>query len=47
MVGKNTFKHGYPFDKYNLCPVVTSDRNPTTSDLKDPNAGGFYAIPTI
>lgn len=45
-----TFQKGYPQQKYSLVPsagINPSQRNPTTADCKDPNAGGNYLIPTI
>jgi len=45
-----TFQKGYPQQKYALVPsanINPSQRDPTTADCKDPNAGGNYLIPTI
>src|SRR5574338_2043 len=47
MVSPNTFKHGYPFNKYAMMPCVSSESDPTTSDLYHPTAGGFYPLPTL
>lgn len=46
----NTYKHGYPVDRYTLVPMASGapfQRNPTTSDVYDSRAGGNYQIGTI
>ncbi len=46
----NTYKHGYPVDRYTLVPMASGapfQRDPTTSDVYDTRAGGNYQIGTI
>lgn len=47
MTTPSTYKKGYPPEKYSTVPCITETRDPTTSDLYHPTAGGFYPTPTI
>ncbi len=50
MTSPTTYKLGYPKLPYSTVPMASGapfQRDPTTSDLKDPRVGGFYQIGTI
>lgn len=50
MTSPLTYKHGFPKVKYSVVPMASGapfQRNPTTSDLFDPQVGGQYRIGTL
>ena len=50
MTSPTTYKLGFPKLKYSLVPMASGSpfqRNPTSSDLKDPKVNGFYNIGTL
>jgi hypothetical protein len=50
MTTPSTYKLGYPKLEYSLVPMASGapfQRDPTSSDLKDPKVGNFYKIGTV
>lgn len=47
MTTPSTYKWGYPDEKYSAVVAFVAERDPTSSDVYHPTAGGIFPLPTI